>query len=211
VIDLRRWGAMLAALVGLVVLGGCSGLRSDAAPDRLYVLRAAEAAGGRSTPVAGVLLVQRPAMQPGLDGSRIALTQPGNLLDFYAGVRWSGALPQVLTAFAVQSLEGAFTTVAAADRGVGRADYELLVTTRHFEAEYGEGAGAPEVHVAFECLLVATSPRRVLASFEVDVREPAERNRMAAIVAAFERAAQKAFGDIRRQAVAAAREAGAPR
>jgi ABC-type uncharacterized transport system auxiliary subunit len=74
---------------------------------------------------------------------------------------------------------------------------------RPFEAEYADGSGAPKVRVALDGLLVATSPRRVLASFDVDVSEPAARNRMSDIVVAFERAAQAAFEGIRRQAVAA--------
>nr|PZN67007.1 MAG: hypothetical protein DIU62_07215 [Pseudomonadota bacterium] len=194
----RRWAAMVAVLVALA---GCSGLRSNAEPDRLYVLRAAPDAGG--TPLPGVLIVPRPAVQPGLDTARIALTRPGNQLDYYAGSRWTSTLPRVLTAFAVQSMDGAFATVAAADRGAGPADYELLLTVRHFEAEYADGSGAPKVRVALDGLLVATSPRRVLASFDVDVSEPAARNRMSDIVVAFERAAQAAFEGIRRQAVAA--------
>lgn len=197
---LRRWAWVMAALLAL---GGCGGLRSDAGPDRLYVLRAAQPAAA-GAPVAGLLLVARPAVQPGLDTTRIAVTRAGNELDFYAGSRWSGPLPRVLEALAVQSLEGAFTTVVAADRGAGAADYELLLTARHFEAEMGDGDGAPQAHVALECLLVAPSPRRVLASFTVDVREPAERNRMAAIVAAFERASQRAMAEVRSKATAAA-------
>jgi ABC-type uncharacterized transport system auxiliary subunit len=205
----RRMLGGLAA-VALLALAGCGGLRSDAEPDRLYVLRVERPAASGEAPVAGLLLVPRPAVQPGLDTARIALTRPGNQLDFYAAARWSGALPQVLTAFAVQSLDGAFTTVAAADRGPGAADFELLMTARHFEAEYDDAGGAPQVRVALECLLVSTSPRRVLSSFEVDVREPAERNRMSSIVAAFERAAQRALAEVRSSAVAAARAAPAP-
>src|SRR5690606_6153567 len=144
----RRWAAMVAVLVALA---GCSGLRSNAEPDRLYVLRAAPDAGG--TPLPGVLIVPRPAVQPGLDTARIALTRPGNQLDYYAGSRWTSTLPRVLTAFAVQSMDGAFATVAAADRGAGPADYELLLTVRHFEAEYADGSGAPKVRVALDGLL----------------------------------------------------------
>jgi ABC-type uncharacterized transport system auxiliary subunit len=193
----RRMLGGLAA-VALLALAGCGGLRSDAEPDRLYVLRVERPAASGEAPVAGLLLVPRPAVQPGLDTARIALTRPGNQLDFYAAARWSGALPQVLTAFAVQSLDGAFTTVAAADRGPGAADFELLMTARHFEAEYDDAGGAPQVRVALE------------SSFEVDVREPAERNRMSSIVAAFERAAQRALAEVRSSAVAAARAAPAP-
>lgn len=199
----RRAGALLAAGM-LMVLAGCGGLRSSAEPDRLYVLNVAAPATGAQPAMRGVLIVPRPAVQPGLDTDRIALTRRSNEFDYYAASRWSGALPQVLGAFAVQSLAGSFDTVASAERGAGPGDFELLLTVRHFEAQYGTDA-APMVRVALDCLLVAAAPRRVLGSCNADVREPAAENRMAAIVAAFERATHKALEQVRTGAVAAAR------
>lgn len=194
-----RWvvGCLAAAM-----LAGCGGLKSRAEPDRIYVLNPAPVAAG--TPAAGQLMVSRPNVQPGLDSPRIALKRAGNELDYYAQSRWSGTLPQVLGAFSVESLKGSFTTVTGAERGVGPADFELLLTARHFEAVYAQDGGAPEVHVAFECLLVSLSPRRVLGSCDAEVREAAAGNRMAAIVAAFERASQRALAEVREKALAAA-------
>lgn len=197
-----RTPAVLVVAMLATMLAGCGGLRSDAAADRIYVLHpAAEAVP--ATPLPGLLMVPRPAVQPGLDTNRIALTRAGNELDYYALSRWSGSLPQVLGAFAVQSLDGAFVTVVGAQRGAGPAGHELLLTVRHFEAEYGPG-GAPQVHVALDCLLVATAPRRVLGSCSAEVREPAGDNRMSAIVTAFERATQKAMQEVRARVIAAA-------
>lgn len=191
-----------AAVVMAAALAACGGLRSDAAPEQVYVLNAVPPAAA-ANPVPGVLVVPRPAVQPGLDTDRIALTRAGNELDYYASSRWGGDLSQVLGAFARQSIAGGFATVSSGGQGVGPASHELLLTVRHFEAAYGDG-GAPEVRVALECLLVATAPRRVLGSCDTDVREPAGENRMAAIVLAFERAAQRAFGEVRAKAMAAA-------
>lgn len=199
----RRAGALLAAGM-LMLLEGCGGLRSSAEPDRLYVLNVAVPATGAQPATRGVLIVPRPAVQPGLDTDRIALTRRGNEFDYYAASRWSGTLSQVLGAFAVQSLAGSFATVTSAERGAGPGDFELLLTVRHFEAEYGAQA-APVIHVAIDCLLVASAPRRVLGSCNADVREPAAENRMAAIVAAFERATQQALEQVRAGAVALAR------
>lgn len=191
-----------AVLTLLVLLAGCGGLRSDAEPDRIYVLHPAVEAP-QAAPLPGLLMVPRPTVQPGLDTDRIALTRAGNELDYYALSRWSGSLSQVLGAFAVQSLGGAFVTVVGAERGAGPADYELLLTVRHFEAAYG-GGGAPHVQVAVDCLLVATTPRRVLGNCGAEVREPVGDNRMSAIVAAFERATQQAMQQVRARVVAAA-------
>lgn len=199
----RMLGGYALVLTAGAVLAGCSLLRSDAEPDRIYALYPAPGvAVGAALP--GVLQVPRPSVQPGLDTDRIALTRAGNELDFYAQSRWSGPLPQVLGALAVQSMDGAFTTVTDSGRGAGAVDYELLLTARHFEAEYGANGGAPEVRVALECLLVATSPRRVLARCDAEVRESAGENRMAPIVGAFERAVQRALEEVRVKVAAAA-------
>lgn len=199
----------VAALAALL-LAGCVGLRGDDEPERIYVLNPA-ATPGAAQAMQGLLMISRPAVQPGLDTARIALKRADNELDYYAGSRWSGTLPQMLGAFAVQSMQGAFTTVTSEGRGAGPADYELLLTARHFEAVYPQEGSAPEVHVAFECLLVARTPRRVLGSCDADVREAAAGNRMSAIVAAFEAASRRALAQVRERAVAAASAAGPAR
>lgn len=190
-------GLAALLLAGCGVLGG-----SKAEPDRLYVMRAAPAQS--AAPLAAVLSVLRPQVHPGLDSPRLALTRPGNELDYYAASRWGGTLPDVLAAFAVHSMDGSFSTVVGGGRSAGPADFELLLTARHFEAEYEAGGGAPFVRVTLECMLVDVSPRRVVGNCDAEAREPAGENRMAAIVLAFERAAQRAMEEVRARATAAA-------
>lgn len=205
---LARAAATLAVAALAVALAACGGLRSDAAPDQIYVLNAVRPAAVANV-LPGVLVVPRPAVQPGLDTDRIALIRAGNELDYYASSRWGGHLSQVLGAFALQSMSGGFATVASSGQGAGPAQYELLLTVHHFEAVYGSD-GAPEMRVSLECMLVATAPRRVLGRCDTEVREPAGENRMGAIVLAFERAAQRALEEVRGKATAAARTSTAP-
>lgn len=188
----------------MAVLAGCGGLRSDAEAERVYVLNPAPATAGAPA-AAGVLLVLRPAVQPGLDTERIALLNGANELDYYAASRWGEALPRVVTALALQSLAGAggFGTVVSVERAVVASDYELLLTVRHFEAVQ-DGGAVPVARVAFDCVLMTGAPRRVLGRCDAETSEPAAANRMAAIVAALERAAQGALARVREQAVAAA-------
>lgn len=194
---------MMAAAMAGVLLAACGGLRSEAV-DRIYVLRPAAAQAGAPV-VAGVLSVQRPAVQPGLDTDRIALTRAQNELDFFAASRWGAPLPQVVSALAVESLAGGggFGTVIDAGRAAVPGDFELLLTVRHFEAVY-DAAGVPVARVAFECVVTAGAPRRVLGRCDADVSEPAGENRMAPIVAALERAAQRALAEVRTDALSAA-------
>lgn len=194
-----------APAIAALLLSGCGIFRSNAEPDRLYVLRATPAQS--TAPVAAVLSVPRPQVHPGLDTFRLALTRPGNELDYFAASRWGGSLPEVLAAFAVHSLDGSFTTVVGGGRSAGPAEFELLLTARHFEAEYAAGGGAPVVRVTLECMLVDTSPRRVVGNCDAEAQEPAGENRMSAIVRAFESAAQKAMEEVRTKATTSANAA----
>jgi ABC-type uncharacterized transport system auxiliary subunit len=184
-------------------------LGSSAAPDQTYVLRAAVPEGPPLVP--GVLSVLRPAVQPGLDTDRIMLVRGGQELDHFAHTRWGDALSKVVGALAMESLSGGdgFATVVDPARAAVPANYELLLTVRHFEAIYGAtGATPPVAHVAFECTVTAGTPRRVLGHCDAEASEPASSNSMGVIVAAMERAAQRAMAQLRDGAVAAARTTG---
>lgn len=195
------------ALLGML-LAACSGLTSKTEPDQTYVLRAAPAAGAPA--IAGVLAVLRPAVQPGLDTDRIMLTSAGQQLDQFAASRWGDSLPRVISAMAVESLAGGggFATVLDAGRAAVTSDYELLLTVRHFEAAFGSSDSPPTIHVAFECALMAGTPRRIVGRCDGAAEEAASENRMSAIVSAMERAAQRALATVRTSAVAAAEATG---
>ena len=199
--------ASVATTVAALMLTGCSGLlQNKEEPDQTYMLRAAPAPTAPAPSVPGVLSVLRPVMQPGLDTDRILLTRNGQELDHFASSRWSDSLSRVVAALAVQSLAGSggFANVAEAGRGPVASDYELLLTVRHFEAAYDSAGAAPVIHVALECTLVASTPRRVLGRCDATAEETANDNRMGAIVAAMERATQRALAQVRSQAVGAA-------
>lgn len=207
-----RIPARLACLALCTALAGCGGLlKSNAPPVQVYVLRpAAVAAPAPSAPVAGTLIVARPAVQPGLASTRIALTRPGNRLDHFADASWGATLAQVAGALAVESLQssGRFEVVADA-ASAGGARLELQLTVRHFEAEYGSDEGAaPDARVAFECLLTTSTPRNVLGRCDGAAVVPATANRLGAIVAALEQAAQQALAEVAEKAAAVAGEVG---
>jgi len=194
-------------LVGLaLLLAGCGGLRSNKQVEQIYVLHAS-ALTPATQPVPGVLRVARPAVHPGLDTDHIVLTRVGNELDYFADSRWGESLPQVLAAFATESLSrsGLFQTVVASAPATVPSDYDLLLTARHFEAEYV--GGAVQAHVVFDCVLTAGNPRRVLGRCDAEVVEPAGENRMGEIVAALQRAAQKGLATVGASSAALIRDA----
>jgi ABC-type uncharacterized transport system auxiliary subunit len=206
------WRRATLLVVPLLLATACSsGLRSSAPAEQIYVLHP-EVARGTSPVVNAVLIVPRPEVQPALATHRIALTQPGNRLDYFADSRWGASLPLILGALSVESLlaSNLFAVVASGDRSAGSGDFQLLLTVRHFEAEYAGDAvaAAPTARVAIECLLTTGAPRRVVGRCDSEVMEPARENRMGDIVAALDRASQRALAEIGGKAAALA--AGVP-
>ncbi|MET0292211.1 MAG: ABC-type transport auxiliary lipoprotein family protein [Steroidobacteraceae bacterium] len=180
-----------------LLLSGCSLFRSNAKPEQSYVLRPAAApAAARPAPV-GVQLL-RPAVEPGLDSTRIALSRPGNRLDYFAVARWTGTLGEVWQSLASQRFRasGAFATVDT-DRGGFGATYVVAITVRRFEAEYGaDEQAAPTARVLLEVTVGDRSTRTTLASFDVTTESPATANRQGAVVEALERAANDAITQV---------------
>jgi cholesterol transport system auxiliary component len=204
-------GLPVLAATSLALLAGCSGLlRSEAAPDRIYVLHAAPATGS-GPPLAAVLSVPRPMIGPGLDSERIALVRSGNELDYYAASRYGDSLSKILGTLVLQTMRGndGFATAVSTERAALPADFELMLTVRRFEAEYTGVLSPPSVQVAIDCLLVAGAPRRVLGSCDAAATEPASADRMSEIVLALERATQKALAEVRTKAVSLAKSAAA--
>jgi ABC-type uncharacterized transport system auxiliary subunit len=195
------------AAASLALLAGCSGLlRNAESPERIYVLHAAPAAT-TGQPVAGVLTVPRLVVGPGLDTDRIPLMRPGNEMDYYADSRFGDSLSKILSTLVLQSMSGGdgFTTAVSTERAALPSDFELLLTVRRFEAEYMAAVSLPRAQVAFDCLLVAGAPRRVLGSCDGAAMEPAVADRMGEIVPALERATQRALAEVRAKAVALAK------
>lgn len=183
---------LLAALSAAALLSACGGLTSRSPAEQLYVLHPAQGTvdGPR---VEATLQLLRPVANPGLDTARIALVQPGNRLDYFAGGRWAGSLEQVTESLLVQTLRGSgrFAQVASDGAGMG-ADLVLAVTLRRFEVEYASTGATPVAKVRLECTLSSRRTHQQLRGFDVEAAVPAEANRLGSVVAALEKAAQDA-------------------
>jgi cholesterol transport system auxiliary component len=203
----RTFGLVLIVYMA-VTLAGCGGLlRSGTPPDDVYVLRAAPASvGSGEMALPATLLVSRPVVQPGLESPSIAVLHPDNRLDRYTGARWAGPLPDVLAAFAAESLQssGRFAAVNADGRGAV-PELALLLSVRRFEAELGAEGTPPVVHVRFDCQVTTLRPRRVLGDCSASASIAARENRLPMVVAAFQEAAQRAMAEVVQKAAQAAR------
>jgi cholesterol transport system auxiliary component len=192
--------AVLTVFLSLV-LAACGGLfKNQIPPPTLYMLSAgprpaATESSAASPPID--LAVLRPRVRAGLDTDRIAALYPDRRMDYFANVRWSGPLDEVVQDLAVQEIHAnpGLRNVNS-DISVFASPYWLEIEIADFQAEYPESGGAPTVHVHFQARLGSSSDRRVIARFEPNIYETAADNRMSAIVDAYNRAADKALWEI---------------
>jgi cholesterol transport system auxiliary component len=192
---------MLLVLLG-VTLAACAGslFKNKTPPPTMYMLRATPSTaavdpGGNSLPTD--LAVLRPRVRAGLDTDRIAALYPDRRMDYFADVRWSGPLDEVLQDLAVQQFHSnpGLRNVSA-EASVFGSTYWLEIEVADFQAEYSAAGGAPTVHVHLQARIGNSGDRHVLGRFEPDVREAAADNRMSAIVDAYNRAADNALAEI---------------
>jgi cholesterol transport system auxiliary component len=188
----------LVSLCMLMLITGCaSGLKSNAAPTQTYILRATPApASGDTTPTGTTLQIARLTTDPGLGSDRIVLVQTDHRMSFYAASRWAAELPDLIETLAVATLRATGQWDAVYEfPNVFASDYLLQIAIRRFEADY-TGGGNPTVQVTFDCTVVRRSGRDSIANFVVQGSAPASENRLAAVVAAFEQAANSALASM---------------
>jgi cholesterol transport system auxiliary component len=175
--------------MALLLLAGCSGLKSNLPTAQVYVLRPTwSVPTSVATAPAGSVQVTLPLAAAGLATEGIVVLRSGERLDYYSGARWAGAAPGMLQTLAIDALRATnrFAMVES-DAGPFASEYVLSLELRHFEAEY-TGPGPPTAHVELNCTFGKRGSRDVIVSFTAQSRVAAEADRLQAVVAAFERA-----------------------
>lgn len=178
---------VLPVVAALVLCTGCASsvLTSGNEPPETYRLEApALAAAG--DPLSLALGVARPRSVSSLDTERIAVVHAGGGFDYFAGMRWADAAPQMVQSLLVRAFtaDGRFATTVASPSRIP-TDLLLDVELRSFEAVYATADAAPRVRVELLATLVDSRKGTRLASFLASSEAPAERNRRAEVVAAF--------------------------
>jgi cholesterol transport system auxiliary component len=194
-----RYLACAGLLLALAACGG-SLFRSNAPPVSTYQLSVKSGHPGAEIPAD--LAVLMPRVRPGLDTDRIAALYSDRRLDYFAGARWSGPLDEVLQDLTLQAFRAdAHLRNVHTDASAFNSGYWLEIDVADFQAEYsgvesqGE-SGAPTIHVRLLGRVGAAGDRNVLGQFEADARQPATDNRLAAIVEAYNQAADTALAKI---------------
>lgn len=177
---------------------GCANAMLGSTGDAPEVYRLdVDGAAGTAARLPVVLGVARPRAMASLDTERIAVVQPGNRFDYYAGVRWSEPAPQMLQGLVIRALHsaGRYQAVIASPSRVP-ADLLLDVELRRFEAVYPVGGEVPAVRVEMQAVLADPLRARRLGGVLASAEVRAEANRRPEILAAFERATAEAVGEV---------------
>lgn len=173
-------------------------------PDRYIIAPAPAAAGSTQTAASSTdLAIGLPDVAPGLDSERIAVLR-GRQLEYFRGAQWGGSVAEVVQALLVSSFQDQrlFRSVTSEQARVA-SDYVFDVEVRDFQAEYGDGAGAPQVRVTLIGRVIRIKDRQLVDTLSATASRPSRENRMNAVAAAFESAAQEVALDLARQAARA--------
>jgi len=142
------------------------------------------------------LVLETPLANAGIDTVRIGLQRTPTLFEYYAKANWSDRAPQRVQTLMIESFENSHRIVAVGRDSVAlRADFVLKSELREFQAEYFDSA-IPQVHIGMTVRLVQMPRRAIIGSKAFEARVPAQADRMADIVDAFDEALGKVLRHI---------------
>ncbi|CAN7263545.1 ABC-type transport auxiliary lipoprotein family protein [Phenylobacterium sp. LjRoot225] len=191
---MTRPALLKLAFAGLLAfsLSGCISLLPKVKASQLYRFGVPVAEAPDRPDAIGVFraggLFQREAA-----GDRI-LTITGDRASYIAETRWVAPSEALFDEAVSAAFDSAPGRVRLIPRGEpAHANLALRLDVRNFETRYGEGRD-PVVLIRIRAVLVRD--RAAVAERIFEARAPAERNRVAAIVAAYNTALGKVLGDI---------------
>lgn len=177
-------------------LAGCGDLVGPPAAASIYTMRPQFPAA----PMAKVpwsLALVRPNAPAALDTDRIALLQPGGIMDYYARAQYPDPLPALVETVLLDAFTrtGALAGVGRAEEGL-RSDYHLLIDIRDFEARYAITDGIPEAVVTLDARLIVSRGRATAGNISVTRSVRAAANSVAAATIALSEALTGAAREI---------------
>ncbi|HEU0163257.1 MAG TPA: ABC-type transport auxiliary lipoprotein family protein [Rhizomicrobium sp.] len=112
------------------------------------------------------LSIMRPNVPGGLASDRIALIQPGGVLDFYAKATYPDTTSTMIQQALLDGFEASGRIGAVSrEQDALQADYLLVVEVKNFEAQYAVADGIPQVVVAMTAKLTTARGRKIMGTF----------------------------------------------
>jgi len=201
-------GLSLLVTLTLAACSTASLFDSEMPIPQSYVIAAVPAAKAPTASRASNIdiAIARPDVVPGLDSRRIAVLR-GQQLDHYRRNEWGGSVTEIVQTLLVSSLDQQqlFRSVTSEQTRVS-SEYLLDVEVRDFQAEYADKAANPQVRVTMIARLIRVSNRELVATINSTALQAATDNKMGAVAAAFEVAAQKVALELAGKSAAAVAE-----
>lgn len=196
-----RFARVTLAVVLTAALSGCA-LLSSPDPVQLYRFGASDPERAVTPGAATQLQLRRVQFTEAAADDRI-LGVTGSEAAYIAGARW---IERAETLYQ-EAIENTFAAQATRVRLAGRRELSpspriLDLDVRTFEARYSAPGAAPTVRVAVRARMISRADRGVVAEEVFTVDQPADQNRVSAIVAAFDAAVAEVNGEVVRWAEA---------
>lgn len=180
---------LLVAGVSSVALAACSNIVGPPAAAPLYMLRPKIPASGAGRRVNWQISVQLPEAPQSLDTDRIALVQPGDIMDYYANAAWPDRLPFLVQQALIEAFETNNRIMAVGrDTDVLRADYLLQTDIRDFQARYDVADAPPTAEVRIAAKLIAAHGRTITQAMTAQKEVPTQQNTIPAATQAMNQA-----------------------
>jgi len=194
-----RIASLMAALGLAVTLGGCVTLFPKSKPAQLYRFgegMTAQTLASPASAMAPVGLHLSTGFTRAAEGDRL-LTVSDSQTAYIAQSRWVAPASVLFDEAAARAFETAGAPFHLLRRGdVGMAPFTLRLDVETFEADYGPAwSGSPTVVVRVRALLTGP-PGHAPAAQVFESRQPAEENRVGAIVRAYDAATSQALGQV---------------
>jgi len=180
-----------------VALAACSNIIGPPEASPLYMLRPKVPPAGAGRAVNWQISIQLPEAPQSLDTDRIALVQPGDIMDYYANAAWPDRLPFLVQQALIEAFEANNRIVAVGrDTDILRADYLLQTDIRDFQARYDVQDAPPTAVVRIACKLISAHGRTITQITTVEKEVPTQQNSVPAATQAMNQALGEALGDI---------------
>ncbi len=200
----HRFFPLLSGLLGLILLGACSGLATlnqVATPTELYVLTPKSTFDPSLPRLSQQLVVEEPTATAAISTDRIAISPSPLRVQYFPEVRWVDRAPVIVQALLIESYENSGKVAAVGRSTVSlRADYLIVTDMREFNARLAnpqDPENSPlEVNVRLNMKIVDTEFDRIIASQSFEEFHTAASDDIDDIAVSFDEALGDAIRDL---------------